>query len=407
MSPRPDARAAHRDLSAAWSLDPAVVFLNHGSYGACPRAVLAHQRRLQDEMEREPVDFLGRRLGERLDAARAALARFLGADPEALAPVTNATAGVNAVLRSLPFSRDDELLVTDHAYNACRNALDFVARRAGASVRVVSLPFPLEAPEEVVERVVGAVTPRTRIALVDHVTSPTGLVLPLEELVRGLEQRGVDALVDGAHAPGMVPLGLDALGAAYYAGNCHKWLCAPKGAGFLYVRADRRERVRPLVISHGANRRRPGRSAYHDEFDWTGTRDPTAFLSVPVAIEHLASLVPGGWPEIRRRNRALTLEARALLGEALGVGAPCPEEMIGSLASLPLPDDADAEAAPELGGIRLQERLRSAHGIEVPVPVWPAPPRRLMRISAQLYNRRDDYVRLAEALTELLQGSAG
>ena len=212
-----------------WPLERGVIFLNHGSFGACPAEVLRQQAALRDEMEAEPVRFLSRELDDRLADARQALAAFVGADADDLAFVANATGGVNAVLRSLRFSPGEELLTTDHAYNACRNAFDFAAGRAGARVVVATIPFPLASPEEVVEAVLARVTPRTRLALLDHVTSPTGLVLPLERLVAALSGRGVEVLVDGAHAPGMVPLDLGALGAAYYSGNCHKWLCAPKG----------------------------------------------------------------------------------------------------------------------------------------------------------------------------------
>src|SRR5438445_7019259 len=241
------------DLARFWTLDSAVAFLNHGSFGACPSPVLEAQQRLRERLERQPARFFVRDLEPLLADARSALAAFLGAAPEGLVFVPNATTGVNAVLRSLAVAPGDQLLVTDHAYNACRNALDFVAAAARAEVVVVPVPFPLASADAVVEAVVARATPRTRLALLDHVTSPTGLVYPIERLVRELAGRGIDALVDGAHAPGMVPLDLRALGAAYYTGNCHKWLCAPKGAAFLHVRSDRQTGVRPVVISHGPN----------------------------------------------------------------------------------------------------------------------------------------------------------
>jgi isopenicillin-N epimerase len=384
------------DLAALWPLDPDVVFLNHGSFGACPTEVLRYQAELRAEMEAGPVRFLSRELDDRLDSARAALAAFVGADPDDLAFVTNATSGVNAVLRSRVFSAGDELLTTDHAYNACRNALNFVAERSGARVVVAPIPFPVASSGAVVDAVLSRVTPRTRLLLLDHVTSPTALILPVQRLCAALRGRGVDVLVDGAHAPGMLPLDLRALGATYYSGNCHKWLCAPKGSAFLWVRRDRQLDVRPLTISHGANAVRPGRSRFRLEFDWTGTSDPTAWLTVPRAIAYLDSLVPGGWPALMARNHALAVEARWLLCEATSTAPPCPDDMLGSLASVRLPDGTD-----DVGWRRndpLQRKLYESHGIEVPVMTWPAAPRRLLRISAQLYNRREHYERLAQAL---------
>jgi isopenicillin-N epimerase len=388
-------------LAAHWSLDPGVVFLNHGSFGACPTDVLRYQAALRDEMEREPVRFLSRELDDRLDAARAALGAFLHADPDDLAFVTNATGGVNAVLRSRAFASGDELLTTDQAYGACRNALDYVARTFGARVVIAPIPFPVASPDAVVEAVMARVTPRTRLALLDHITSPTALILPIERLIPELARRGIDVLVDGAHAPGMIPLDLGALGATYYSGNCHKWLCAPKGTAFLWVRRDRHSDVHPLTISHGATAKRPGRARFRLEFDWTGTSDPTGWLAVPKAIEVVGALVPGGWPEVMRRNRAVALEARALVAQAVGTALPCPDEMVGSIASVVLPDGSTTELywrRPD----PIQARLFDGWGIEVPVMSWPAPPRRQVRISAQLYNDRADYVRLADALRKEL-----
>jgi isopenicillin-N epimerase len=384
-----------------WPLDPGVIFLNHGSYGACPREVLRHQAALRDELEAEPVRFLGRELEGRLDVARASLAAFVGADPDDLAFVSNATGGVNAVVRSLDLASGDELLTTDHAYAACKNALDYAAARAGAKVVIAPVPFPVRSADEIVAAVLERVTPRTRIALIDHITSPTALILPVERIIAELARRGIDTIVDGAHAPGMVPLDLRSLGAAYYSGNCHKWLCAPKGTAFLWVRRDRQTQVRPLTISHGASATRASRSKFRLEFDWTGTSDPTGWLTVPKAIDYLGSLLPGGWPALMARNHTLALDARRLLCETVGAVAPCPDEMIGSLASVPLPDGTLAaplwrERDP------IQGRLFDAWGIEVPIFMWPSPPRRSVRISAQLYNERVQFERLAEALAKEL-----
>ena len=387
-------------LAAHWTLDPDVTFLNHGAFGACPREVLALQAELRARMERDPIDFFVRAIEPLLDEARARLGELLHADPDDLAFVDNATAGVNTVVRSLAFRAGDELLTTDHAYNACANALRWVAERAGARVIVAQVPFPLRGPEDVSNAVLGAVTDRTRLVLLDHVTSPTGVVFPVESLVPALQARGVDVLVDGAHAPGMLPLDVEALGAAYYSGNCHKWLCAPKGAAFLHVRRDRQAGLRPLVISHGANSPRTDRSRFRLEFDWTGTRDPSAVLCVARAIELIGGLVPGGWPEVRARNAALARRARALLCEALGVAPPCPESMLGSLAAVELPADPLRPPTGFLTVDPLQEVLFERHRIEVPVYGWPVPARRWIRVSPHLHNSEAQYAFLAAALRE-------
>jgi isopenicillin-N epimerase len=390
------------DASRFWSLDPGITFLNHGSFGACPLPVLAAQRRLRERMEREPVRFFLQELPQLLDSARRELAAFVGADPQDLVFVPNATYAVNSVLRSLELNPNDELLTTDHEYNACKNALEFIASRRGAVVVTAAVPFPIRSPDQVVAAVIDSVTPRTRLALIDHVTSPTGLVFPVADLVSRLEERGVDTLVDGAHAPGMLSLDVKAIGAAYYTGNCHKWLCAPKGAAFLVTRDDRQSALRPLAISHGANSPRKDRSRYQTEFDYTGTDDPTPFLSVPEAIRFMGSLFPGGWNQVMQRNRQLALEARGILSRALDCEPPCPASMIGSLSALPIPDGPPRPGPSPRCRDPIQDRLLDRFGIEVPIISWPQPPRRLLRVSAQVYNRTEHFEQLASALKALL-----
>lgn len=409
-----DFRLNTSSFQRLWSLDPSVTFLNHGSYGACPVPVLEAQQRSRSQLEHEPLRFFMREYEELLDAARNQLAAFVGAQADELVFVPNATTGVNSVLRSLPFNPDDELLTTNLEYNACRNALDFIASRTGAKVVVATVPFPLDSPNQVVETVMEQVSPRTRLALLDHVTSKTGLIFPLQQLVNKLAAQGVDTLVDGAHALGMVPLNLHELGATYYTSNCHKWLCAPKGAAFLYVRREKQSAIHPLTISHGANSKRTDKSRFQLEFDWTGTDDPTAYLCVPEAIQVLGSLLPGGWSELMEKNRAKALFARQLLCEALRVSPPCPDEMIGSMAVVPLPG-SEALASPRVselslyeqgGQLRewpaLQEILFERFNIEVPVIPWTAPFKHMVRVSAQLYNTPQQYEYLAEALLQLL-----
>jgi isopenicillin-N epimerase len=236
------------------------------------------------------------------------------------------------------------------------------------------------------------VSTRTRLALIDHVTSPTALVLPVDRLVSELRGRGVETLVDGAHAPGMVPLQLSRIGAAYYTGNAHKWLCAPKGAAFLHVRPDRQQDLHPTVISHGYG------AGFQAEFGWTGTCDPTPWLCIPESLKFIGGLLPGGWPEVMARNRRLALEARALLLEVLGLEAPCPESMIGSMASIPLP--AAGAGAASFDRQTLHDWFR-ARGVETWLYFQPVP---LLRLSAQLYNHLGQYRQLSELLVEYLRG---
>jgi isopenicillin-N epimerase len=280
-----------------------------------------------------------------------------------------------------------------------------VLEPAGVRVVTAAVPWPGVTPAQVVDAVLAAVTPRTRLALIDHVTSPTGLVFPVEALVRALAERGVDTLVDGAHAPGMLPLDLRKIGAAYYTGNCHKWLCTPKGSGFLHVRRDRQEGLLPLAVSHGFNSTRTDRSRFRLLFDWGGTDDPTPYLCIPEAIRFLGSVLPGGWPALMVRNRDLALSGRALLCEALGIPEPAPAEMIATLAAVPLPDNQGAPPSPASMNDPLQAIVYERYRIEVPIFVYPRHPRRLVRIAAQLYNSRAQIELLVRALKDVLRGA--
>jgi len=400
--------AVTEDLARHWTLDPEIVFLNHGSFGACPAPVLAAQSELRARLEREPVRFFTRDAPRLFARARDAVGTFVGADPEGIAFVPNATYGINSVLRSLPIEPGDELIVTDHEYNASRNILAYVAAERGAQLVIARIPFPLERIQDATQAVMACVTPRTRLALLDHVTSQTGIVLPIAEMIRGLAEHGVDVLVDGAHAPGQVSLDISALAPAYYTGNCHKWVCAPKGAAFLWVREDLRPSVRPAVISHGANAPVSPEARFRVEFEWMGTLDPSAALCVPAAIEFMGGLLPGGWDEVRARNRALVMAGGAQLARVLGRKRAVPAEMVGSMLSLPVPPNErfpavgnDGANAGALGPDPLHEALYDEYGIQVPILRCPAHPERLIRISAQLYNRLEDYAKLADALAAL------
>jgi isopenicillin-N epimerase len=378
-------RPSRSALASHWTLDPDITFLNHGSFGATPRSVLEKQTELRARLEREPVKFMVRELESMLDAARSELAEFVGADPQDVAFVSNATTGVNAVLRSLHLEAGDELITTTHEYNACRNALDFVADRAGARVVAVDIPLPVRSEDEIAARILEAVGRRTRLILIDHVTSPTAIVMPIAKIAH---ECGVPILVDGAHGPGQVEVDLSALGVSFYTANCHKWMCAPKGCAMLWVRHDLQPSVRPAVISHGANSPRTDRCRFLLEFDWMGTLDPTPWLCVGDSIRAIGAMVPGGWPEVRARNHALAVEARKILLDAVGGEPICPASMLGAMAAVKIAD----------GGMELGDILFEKHGIEVPIVPFPCAGKRLVRVSAHLYNTREEYALLAAAL---------
>jgi len=386
---------------ATWSLDPEFIHLNHGSFGATPVEVLSEQDRWRRELEANPVSFMLETYQPALERARTAVSAFVSCDTDGVVFVPNATFGVNSVARSLEprIASGAEMVVTNHGYNACNNAISLSADRAGARIVTVDLPFPLEDERQIIEPILDAVTERTALVALDHVTSPTGIIFPISELVAQLEP-DVPVLIDGAHAPGMLEVDLEALGASFYTANCHKWMCAPKGSGFLHVAERHREWMSAAVISHGLNGGWPGsRSEYHARFDWTGTEDPSARLSVGTAIDVMGEHHPDGWRGIMRTNHDLALAGRKILAGALGAELPAPDSMVGSIASValpPAPSGSDHIFDP------LMVDLRSKWRIEVPVFTWPDASQRLIRVSAQQYNKVSDYEKLAEALVSEL-----
>ena len=384
-------------FAAHFSLDPNVIYLNHGAFGACPRVVQEVQREYRDRLEKNPVHFFMRELERLLDETRAVLGPFLGANPDDLAFVPNATAGVNTVISALEFDPGAEIVINDHTYPACRNAVQYWAARRALQVRTAKLPFPTTSAEELSQAILEQVTGRTKLVLLDHITSPSGLIMPLESLVRTLHERGIDTLVDGAHAPGMLPLNLERLGAAYYTGNLHKWCCAPKGAAFLWVRRDRQALIHPLVISHGWAAARTDRPRFLLEFDWPGTLDASAILSVPTALSFLGELFPGGFPALYAHNKALALAGRNTLCAALGTAPPAPDALLGSLAVALFPERTPKVPTPDA----LYNAL-VARRIEVPIVPFPGYASGFVRIAAQVYNSEWEFVVLGEALKEEL-----
>jgi isopenicillin-N epimerase len=394
-------RPAPSSFRRHWALASGLVYLNHGAFGACPKPILKVQEEMRREMEASPVQFLWRRFEERLEPSRHELARFVGARPQDIVFVGNATTGVNAVLRSLRLRHGDELLTTSLDYNACRNVLVETARASGARIVVADVPFPLRSSDEIVEAALAKVTTRTRLAMLDHVTSDTGIIVPISTLIRELTGRGVETLIDGAHAAGMLPLNLSKLGASYYTANLHKWVCAPKGAAFLWVREDKQPEIQPPVISHGNNRPRAGFTPFQDRFDWPATFDPTAWFCVKDAIEWMRGLMSGGWRELREHNHSLVASARDVICAELGVEPPCPSSMLGSLATIPLPNDfPDAVRREKID--EEQALLYDRYSIEVPFSRFGA--RRWIRISAQIYNSMAEYEYLAAVLRRVRGG---
>ncbi len=385
-----------------WALDPSVVHLNHGSFGGCPRAVLDAAAAWRARIEAAPMRFFVLEWQRELDRARAALAAFVRAPEDRLAFAPSATAAVATALHAYAprLAAGDELLTTDHAYRACRNQLERLAAARGLPIATLAVPLPFDA-EALIARTAAAIAPRTKLALLDHVTSPTALRLPLEALIAPLAARGVAIVVDGAHAPGQLDLDVGALlarGVTYYAGNNHKWLCAPKGSGFLAAAAG--APVTPLVTSHGATAAYGPPNRLHAELDWAGTHDPAPHLAVPAAIEAVAA-EGGGWPAVLAHNHALALELRARFVDALGGASPgapplapplAPDDALGAMAAIPIALPPGAEP---LG----LERQLLAGGWEGPIVDVAAGP--LVRLSAHLYNHADQAGALAEKLAGL------
>lgn len=366
-------------------IDPEIIFLNHGSYGACPRPVFETYQRWQAELERQPVAFF-RRVHDLLAEARAVVAEYVQADPSALVFVTNATTGLNSVIRSLPLGPGDEILTTDHEYGALNRTWEYACGKTGAGYIHHPIPLPADDRREIVESFWSAVTPRTRVIYLSHITSPTALILPVAEICARARAAGILTVVDGAHAPGQVPVDLTALDVDFYAGNCHKWLSAPKGSGFLYVRPEHQAMIEPLVVSWSWEESAP----FARRHQWQGTRDVAAYLSVPAAIafqrEH-------DWDSVRAHCHALASEARARLAELTGLPPLTPDapDWFGQMITLPLPVDDLAT---------LSRRLLEEHHIEIPVIGWNG--LRGVRASFQGYNTRADLDALVEALRALL-----
>ncbi len=377
------------NLRRFFQLDPSVTFLNHGSFGATPRPVFRAYQESQRELERQPVEFLGRRATDLLRTARGALGDLLGTDADNLVFTSNVTVSLNIVARSLELGPGDEVLGSDHEYGALDRTWRFLAKERGFSYVNQPIPVPLPDPGAFVEALWKGVTKRTRVIFLSHITSPTALLFPVEEVIRRAREEGILTVIDGAHAPGQIPLNLDDLGADFYGGNLHKWLCAPKGAGFLYARKDKQHLLKPLVVSWGYESETPGPSPFVDQHEWWGTRDLAAFLAVPSAIQFQQD---HDWERVRRACNSLVSRSPGTHLRAKRVNPPGPHSRD--------PWTAIRLHTPAGGGgcspfkARLYERYR----IEVPLIQWNR--HKLIRISVQGYNTRRDVEKLLTALEE-------
>lgn len=391
-------------LASHWSVDPALTFLNHGSYGAVPNVVQKFQADLRARVERDSVRFYKVDLEPMMDEMRAAVGRFVNCPPQTLAPMVNATVALATVFQNTSWREGDEILVTDHEYMSGVNELERMVSARGVRVVKAIVPFPTESEDQVLEAIDRAITPRTRMMMVSWITSATSLIFPIDRIIRLARAKGIEVLVDGTHAPGQIPVDIAAMDPDYFVGSFHKWVSAPKGTGFLYVPVAKQHRFRPVCLSSRAHKVRPERPLFLRDFDYMGTDDYTAMLSVPAAIDFFANL-PGGWPGVMQANHDLVIKGRAVLCDALGIDAPAPESMIGCMATLPLPDPP-AASRPTVYDDALQDALYDRH--RCVVPIWQfqtadrPTPTRVLRVSAQVYNTLDEYHILADAVRQEL-----
>lgn len=392
--PKLDRQAAARE----WDFG-GVDYMNHGSYGACPRKVQDYVQQQRLALMRNPIEYYAIDNPKNLLENRQFWAGFTNADLEGIVHVECATLAVSTVLKSLAlrgfFKSGDEILLTSHGYNACNNAVRELVAFIGVKINLATIPFPLQSSAVAVDAVLAAANDKTRLALIDHITSETGVIFPIRDMVKGLKERGIETLVDGAHAPAQTPIDLKDLGAAFYTGNGHKWLCGAPGCAFLYVREDFRDRIRPLSTSHGANDPNPDASVFQKTFAWTGTRDTTPFSTPRVAFDALSSLHPDGLWGVVNDNRALVRYGYGLLLGALDAKPHAPDDMIGTMASVILP--------PGNAG-KLYTHLRQRYGFVTQLgemsPQYGTG--RILRISAQAHNQPEQYERLTKALMESL-----
>lgn len=406
-SPQPSNRGFDAEVLKSfgtWSIRPDILYLDNGAFGSCPLEISKKQQEIRQEIEENPHDFFERNFLPSWNRSREALSKFINADTLGLVVLPGATHGMNVVIQALKFKAGDEILTTNHAYSSVRLMLEQVAKRDDACIVVVNIPWMVASEQILLQNLLSHVTERTRLAVIDHIPSRSGLVFPIKQIVSEFESRNIDTLVDGAHVPGMLPLDVKDINAAYYVANCHKWMCTPRGVGFLHIREDKVQNIKPLIIARSPHvSKKSSHSTLEHGFTWFGTSDPSAVLCLPSSIEFLKKVVPGGHDGLVKRNHKLAILARRIVCRALGIPIPCPDNVIGSMATIPLPDSPGPE---QEGMLSIQQMLWEKHKIVIPVYSYPSYPKRVIRLSVQAYNHLDQYLRLADCLRAVLYHEA-
>lgn len=384
-----------------WGLDKNIIFLNHGSFGSCPIPVLNKQNEFRKKLESEPVRFFTREYEKLYYNSKKALADFVNCDYEDIVFVNNATTGVNTILKSYDFNAGDEILITNQIYPACKNAVNFVAKKYSLNVNEVKISLPVKDNSQIISLITNSITPKTRLALIDHITSIPGIIFPVKELTEILHSKNIDVLIDGAHAPGMVDLNIKDINPEFYTGNCHKWLCTPKGSAFLYVKKEKQDMIHPLVTSRSTNN--DSVNKFQLEFSWQGTDDVTPFLCIPTAIKFLDSLHKDGIKGLIKRNHNLAFEAGKMICNEFDLELPYPENMTGTLYGIPFFKDKQVNYFITNNRSKLQDILYYEYNIEVIVTYWDKPPDRILRIAAQAYNSIEQYKYLIKSIKKILK----
>ena len=376
------------DLKNQFFLDPEIIFLNHGSFGACAKPVYENLLVWQKKLEEEPVKFFEDIIFDALKKSREALAAYINCSADDLVYFSNPTTAVNAVARSLRLEPGDEVLSTNHIYGALDRSWKYICADKNARFVKAKIPFPIQSKQEFRDCLLSSVTDRTKVIFLSHITSMTAMIFPVEEIIEYAKERNILTIIDGAHVPGHIPLDINKLDADIYTGACHKWMCTPKGVSYLYVKKEFQENVHPLVVSWGWESENPGPSKFLDWHEWQGTRDMSAFLTIPVAIKFLNK---HNWLKLGRRCRKQVVRTRNEFLDMLSIPPPCPDSWLGQMASIPLPiDDADL----------FKNIILKKYKIQVPVFKWEDIT--LLRFSIQFYNTKSDLDRLLAAVKEML-----